>query len=240
MFVDDEALAVPDDTDDLPALAAIKRPRKLAEEASELLRAQILSGNLRRGTHLVEAKLAARLGLSRGPVRDALKILIADGLVREEPRRGAFVISLSRNDVREIYDVRAAIEGRAAFLVARDRQPATLDPLSEAVNDLATAAAAHDMRAMRREDLAFHALICELSGNKRLLEIFNRYVPLVQALLSYDQLVYQSPEASAHEHQSIFDAIYGGDGVAAMREVVEHCERARDKVIVYFEEAPAD
>lgn len=240
MSVDDEALPVPDDTDDWPALAAITRPRKLAEEASELLRAQIMSGNLRRGTHLVEAKLAAGLGLSRGTVRDALKILIADGLVREEPRRGAFVVSLSRNDVREIYDVRAAVEGRAAFLVARDRQAGVLDPLSTAVEGLAAASAAQDLRAMRREDLAFHALICKLSGNTRLLEIFNRYVPLVQALLSYDQLAYASPAASVEEHRSIFDAIRVGDAAAAVREVEEHCERARDKVIVYFEEAPTE
>jgi GntR family transcriptional regulator of gluconate operon len=240
MFVDDEAVAVPDDTNDLPVLAAITRPRKLAEEASELLRAQILSGKLRGGTHLVEAKLASRLGLSRGPVREALKMLIADGLVREQPRRGAFVVSLSRNDVREIYDVRAAVEGRAAYLLARDRQSESLSRLSVAVDGLTAAAAAHDMRAMRREDLAFHALICELSGNTRLLDIFNRYVPLVQALLSYDQLVYLSPEASAHEHRSIVDAIHGGDAVAAMREVVGHCERARDKLIVYFEEAPTE
>jgi len=236
---DIDAAAIPTTEDDLPVLHPIVAPRKLAEDASELLREQILSGNLRRGTHLVEAKLAARLNVSRGTVREALKILIADGLVREEPRRGAFVVTLSRGDVREIYDVRAAVEGRAAHLLAEQSDAASLATLARTLDAIASAAAARDMRALRREDLAFHAQICALSGNGRLLEIFNRYVPVVQTLLAYDELVYPSPEDIADEHQAIFEAIRDGDADRAAREVVGHCVRARDKVAAYFEDATA-
>ena len=88
-----------------------------------MLREQILTGNLRNGTHLVEAKLAARLAVSRGTIREALKMLAAEGLVDEEARRGAFVVMLDRDDVREIYDLRAAIEGRAAYLLAASDDP---------------------------------------------------------------------------------------------------------------------
>ena len=227
-------------TNRIPPMTAIARRRTLAEDASELLRAQILSGNLGRGTHLVEAKLAATLDLSRGTVRSALRMLIADGLVSEGPRHGAFVTSLSRSDVLEIYDVRAAVEGRAAFLLARDWQPGVLDPLSEGIDRLAAAASTRDPRAMRREDIGFHAQICKLSGNTRLLEIFNHYVPLVQTLISYDELAHRSPEASVEEHRSIFLAIRSRDADTAMREVVEHCMHAREHVVVYFENAAAD
>ncbi len=229
---DDEA--GPLDHDDLPALHPISAPRKLAEDASDLLREQILSGNLRPGTHLVEAKLAARLAVSRGTVREALKILIADGLVREESRQGAFVLSLSPNDVREIYDVRAAVEGRAARLLAMRSEPELLAPLAQTLEAIALAEGSRDRRSLRSEDLAFHAQICELTGNARLLEIFNRYVPVIQMLLTYDQLVPYA-EASAEEHRRILKAITSGDADGAQRAVVEHCERARDKVTSYLE-----
>ncbi len=232
------ALAIEQGGDDLPLLPTIVAPRKLAEDAAELLREQILAGNLRRGTHLVEAKLATRLSVSRGTIREALQMLVAGGLVREEPRRGAFVISLSRVDVQEIFDVRAAVEGRAALILAERADDALLAPLARTIDGIAAAARAHDMRALRREDLAFHAQVCELSGNMRLLEIFNRYVPLVQTLLAYDELVYPSPEVIADEHRAIFDAIASGDGARATGAVAVHCEQARDKVIVYFGDAP--
>jgi DNA-binding GntR family transcriptional regulator len=236
MIDDIDAPSSPAD-DELPVLHPISAPRKLAEDASDLLREQILSGNLRRGTHLVEAKLAARLNVSRGTVREALKILIADGLVREEPRRGAFVVTLSRSDVREIYDVRAAVEGRAAHLLAGLCDGERIAPLARTIDAIAAAASSRDMRTLRRQDLAFHAQICSLSGNGRLLEIFNRYVPVVQTLLTYDELVYPSPEDIAQEHRAIFEAIRDGDADRAAREVAVHCERARDKVAAYFEDA---
>ncbi len=237
MAAEDGALAIEEEADDLQALPSITAPRKLAEDVAELLREQILSGNVRRGTHLVEAKLAGRLNVSRGTVRDALKMLMAGGLVREEPRRGAFVVSLSRSDVVEIYDVRAAIEGRAALLLAGRRDNGLFAPLAGTIEAIAAAAASGDRRTLRREDLAFHTTLCELSGNARLLEIFNRYVPLVQTLLAYDELAYPSPELASHEHQAILDAIQTGDGATAAGEVAAHCEQARDKVIAYFEDA---
>jgi DNA-binding GntR family transcriptional regulator len=240
MANEDGALAIEQEPDDLEALPSIAAPRKLAEDVADVLREQILSANVRRGTHLVEAKLAARLNVSRGSVREALKILIAGGLVREESRRGAFVVSLERSDVLEIYDVRAAIEGRAALILAERRDPGLLAPLARKIDGIAAAAAVGDRRALRREDLAFHSTLCELSGNGRLLEIFNRYVPLVQTLLAYDELAYPSPEVLSHEHQVILDAIRTGNGTAAAREVAAHCEQARDKVIVYFEDGSPD
>jgi DNA-binding GntR family transcriptional regulator len=224
--------------DGLPSLQPIAAPRKLAADAADALREQILSGNLHHGTHLVEAKLAARLGVSRGTVREAIKILTADGLVREEPRRGAYVASLSRGDVREIYDVRAAVEGRAAHLLAQRRDPTLLAALAASIDAIARAAAAGDMATLRREDLGFHARICELSGNARLVEIFNRYVPIVQTLLAYDQLVYASPADIADEHRVIFQAISDGDAAGAALAVQEHCDRSGAMVAAYFADEP--
>lgn len=231
----DERLAW-NDRPDLPDLSPLAAPRKLAEDASAILREQILSGGLRRGTHLIEAKLASRLGVSRGTIREAFKALVAEGLIEEEPRRGAFVVTLSRNDVREIYDVRAAIEGRAARLLAGKGDRAALAELVAAVDEIRAAARASDLPAVRRADLRFHERLCALSGNRRLHEIFVRYVPAIQTLLHFDELPYSSLGASADQHQLLLDAIESGDPELASRKLEAHVEEAREQVAAYFEE----
>jgi GntR family transcriptional regulator of gluconate operon len=230
----------PDDDEDLPVFAPLVAPRKLAEDASTLIREQILTGGLRRGTHLVEAKLAGRLGISRGTVREAFKVLAAEGLIQEEPRRGAFVVTLSRADVREIYDVRTAIEGRAAWLIARRGEPAELAALDDAIEQVRTAARAGDIQAVRRADLAFHERLTRLSGNGRLHDIFVRSVPALQTLIDYDDLPYSSLDGVTAQHEELVAAIRSGDPDRAARALERHVDDARDKVAAYFEDQAAD
>jgi len=224
---------------DLPDLLPLAAPRKLAQDASAILRELILSGGLRRGTHLVEARLAGRFGVSRGTVREALKTLAAEGLIEEGARRGAFVVTLSRTDVREIYDVRTAIEGRAAHLIAKRADPLILAQLAASIEQIRTAARDGDIRAVRRADLGFHERLCALSGNRRLHEIFVRYVPAIQTLLAFDELPYASLDAVADQHQALLDAIRSGDASAAALALEAHVEDAGETVAPYFEELPA-
>jgi GntR family transcriptional regulator of gluconate operon len=225
---------------DLPVFAPLVAPRKLAEDASALIREQILLGGLRRGTHLVEAKLAGRLGISRGTVREAFKVLAAEGLIQEEPRRGAFVVTLSRTDVREIYDVRTAIEGRAAWLIAGRAEPATIAALDAAIDAIRSAARAGDVRAVRRADLAFHERLTRLSGNGRLHEIFVRSVPALQTLIDYDELPYSSLDGVTAQHEDLVAAIRSGDPDRAARALERHVDDAREKVAAYFEDQAGD
>ncbi|HLO36540.1 MAG TPA: GntR family transcriptional regulator [Candidatus Deferrimicrobium sp.] len=224
----------------MAVIAPLVAPRKLAEDASSSIREQILTGGLRRGTHLVEAKLAGRLGISRGTVREAFKVLAAEGLIQEEPRRGAFVVTLSRADVREIYDVRTAIEGRAAWLIARRAESATVAELEAAVTKIAAAARSGDIRAVRRADLAFHERLTHLSGNGRLHEIFVRSVPALQTLIDYDELPYSSVDGVTAQHAELVEAIRSGDPERAARAFEHHVIDARDKVAAYFEEQAED
>jgi DNA-binding GntR family transcriptional regulator len=225
---------------ELPAFAPLAAPRKLAEDASALIREQILTGGLRRGTHLVEAKLAARLGVSRGTVREAFKALAAEGLIQEEPRRGAFVVTLSRTDVREIYDVRTAVEGRAAWLIARRGDAGDLASLDAAIDDIRVAARTGDIHAVRRADLAFHERLTRLSGNGRLHDIFVRSVPALQTLLDYDELPYSSLDGVTAQHEELVAAIRSGDPDDAARALERHVDDTRDKVAAYFEDQAAD
>src|SRR3954452_24814176 len=109
--------------EDGTTLTPLTAPRSLAEDAAERIREQILSGGFRQGEHLVEEKVAEQLAISRGTVREAFKLLRAEGLLEEDPRRDTFVVSMSADDVRAIYGLRAALEGRAARTLARERDP---------------------------------------------------------------------------------------------------------------------
>lgn len=226
--------AAPSSLPDLPALPA---PRRLATDAADILRDEILAGGLVRGTHLVEAKIAAQLNVSRGTVREAFRVLTVEGLIVEGTRRGAFVVSLTASDVREIYDVRAAIEGRAAQLIVRAAKPGVLEELEAIVRAIETAARAGDVAAVRATDLAFHEQVCLLSGNRRLHEVFLRHVPAVQTLIRYDDRLHFSLETTADQHRPLLDALRGGDPEMAARAFQLHCEEARDLVAPYFDSA---
>ena len=194
-------------------------------------------GALVRGTHLVEAKIAAQLNVSRGTVREAFRVLTVEGLIVEGTRRGAFVVSLTAADVREIYDVRAAIEGRAAQLIVRAGHPRVLDELEAIVAAIEAEAKAGDVAGVRGRDLDFHEAVCLLSGNRRLHEVFLRHVPAVQTLIRYDDRLHFSLETTAAQHRPLLDALRGGDPEAAARAFQGHCEEARDLVAPYFDSA---
>ncbi|MEA2632438.1 MAG: hypothetical protein QOE66_2657 [Chloroflexota bacterium] len=224
---------------DFAGLPALRLPRSLAEDAADVLRTQILAGGLPRGAHLVEARIARQFNVSRGPVREAFKLLRAEGLVEEEPRRGTFVVTLSSVDVREIYDLRAALEGRAARAIARRRDPRTLDELRVTLDAIAAAAAAGDVREVARHDLEFHESICRLSGNARLHMTFQRHVPALQTLIKLDEYLYRSMSEIAAQHEPILAAMRAGDADRAAAACEAHCDDARDLVADYIDRLPA-
>src|SRR5256886_8463962 len=140
----------------------------LAEQIVELIRGRILSGDFVSGERLVETRLAADLGTSRGPIREALKQLAAEGLVREEPRRGTFVAAPTLEDARDLYDLRVAIEARAARLIIERGDPAAIATLRAALDELHEAVHASDLAQVTRADYGFHETLCRASGNGRL------------------------------------------------------------------------
>ena len=211
-------------------LRPLEAPRSLTEDAADRIREQILAGGFRQGEHLVEAKIAEQLNISRGPVREAFKLLRAEGLLNEEPRRGTFVVSLTAQDVREIYGLRAALEGRAARLIARSRDPDALARLRALADDIDRAVAAGDAIEVGRADLAFHEGLCELCGNSRIHEVFMRYVPTLRGLLRLDEQVLRSLDEISHQHRPFVDAIEAGDEETAARLLNEHSEEAGELI----------
>jgi GntR family transcriptional regulator of gluconate operon len=213
-------------------LKPLEPPRSLAESAADLIREEILTGGFRQGEHLVEARIAQLLDVSRGPVREAFKLLRSEGLVKEEPRRGTFVVSLSPEDVHNVYGLRAAVEGRAARLLARTRSPAQIGELRALLGEIEEAASSRDLPALFAADLAFHDGLCRLSGNERLQEVFDRYVPTLRALLRLDERMHQDPGSAVEQHRVLTEAIEAGDPDSAAKAAEEHCDRAATEIVL--------
>ena len=212
--------------------------RSLAEDAAERIREEILSGGLRQGERLVEAHIAEELGISRGPLREAFKVLRTEGLLVDIPNRGTFVVRLSPTDVREIFDLRAAIETRAAKTLAQRGGEKEVHELRRLLDRLEAAAESGDVRAVARADLAFHEAVCRLSGNRRLHAVFKRDVPTLQALIEIDDLLYPSLADTAQEHRPLLRAIEVGDPKAAAAGFEAHIDQARDVAAEFIEGLP--
>jgi GntR family transcriptional regulator, gluconate operon transcriptional repressor len=205
--------------------------RLLSTEVAEVLRKEILSGRLDPGERLIESNLATTLGVSRGPVREALKLLRAEGLIGQEPNRGTFVISLTESDIREIYDLRAGLEARAARLLARAHRAKDVAALRNLLDEMVAAASIDDARGTYAADLALHSALLQLTGNTRLFESFNRTVPVLRALIPFDEFSYASLTDLAQEHRELIEAIEAGDEDAAARDAERHVEDGAAHVV---------
>ncbi|GAB2459037.1 MAG: GntR family transcriptional regulator [Comamonas sp.] len=199
----------------------------LHNEAAAQLRELIFGGGLRPGQFLDEKALCDQLAVSRTPLREALKILVAEGLLRHEPRRGCFVEEITERDLDEIFPVIALLEGRAAYeaaskMTAADR--AVLDVMHE---QLAQHAEAGDIEAYYRMNHQIHEAFITLANNRWLAQTIadlRRILRLarLQQLSAPGRLVH-----SLREHQEIYAAVCGGSPEAAESAMRNHLLQQR-------------
>lgn len=221
-------------------LSPLATPRTLVEEATDRIRDEILSRGFGPGERLVEARLATQLGVSRGTVREALRALRAEGLVDEEPRRGMVVVQVELEDVKDVYELRGLIEGRAARTVARARDPEQLAELRRLFEELERAVRRRDARGVTVADLAFHDALCRLSGNARLHEVFQRYVPMLRRLLPLDEQVMTSLEEVVEQHREILEALESEPPERAARVCERHCVEAAELLVRHLSPGPGE
>jgi DNA-binding GntR family transcriptional regulator len=206
------------------SLSALDRST-LRERSLEALRSAILSGRYRPGDHLGEVELAGSLGVSRGTVREALRHLQQEGLVTAGNRGMLRVNSLTPAEVHELFRVRAALEGLAVReVIASPRRASAAETLRAAVERLSD----EDEPAARMEaDLAFHLLLCRLSGNSMLVEAWQRLEGRMRVAI-LNGAAWQVPMMARDRHVPIVEAIERGDVEAAVRVVDEHMSAAAD------------
>ena len=198
----------------------------LRERALEALRTAITSGEYRPGSHLGEEELARRLGVSRGTVREALRHLQQDGLVTAGARGMLRVNSLSPGEIRDLFQVRGALEGLAVTLViASPRRNAAVARLREALSDLDDPD--RDFSGHVDADLGFHLLLCELSENSLLVDAWRHLEGRVRIAIpgdGADQLM------SGSNHAPIVDAVEAGDSAQAVKVLQDHMMKAADRI----------
>jgi DNA-binding GntR family transcriptional regulator len=195
-------------------------PRALYEEVAELLRQRIFRRELEPGSWIDELKLAEEYGISRTPLREALKVLAAEGLVTMKVRRGAYVTEVSEQDLAEVYHLLALLESDAAGVVAQKANPAQLRELQKLHDELEGAMRNRDRFFALNE--RFHMRLLEIAGNKwrnqmvadlRKVMKLNRH----NSLLKSGRI-----EESLAEHRSVMEALLARDAAGATQRMQEH------------------
>lgn len=212
-------------------MAAIEH-KQLWQAVADQLRDEILDGRLPAGSRLVESELAERFGVSRGPIRDALSELARSGLAVDLPRRGTFVPSLTERDLSEVYVIRRAIEEAAVRLAVDSAPPEDIDDMYVALEATERAYAAGDLAVAWDADMEFHRCYCRMSGNGRLLALFDELasqtVLLMRTALAKHASLGWTPPVEFHRH--IADAIRARDGEAASEAVGRHYQYTQDRL----------
>jgi len=189
------------------------------------LRCDILAHRLKPGERLVESALTQRFSVSRGPVREALRRLAAEGLIEHAPNRGAVVRRLSPRDIAELFQIRVEMEALAARLAALSSDAAARARFAEEIAPI-FADAPRRMETYLDENAAFHLSVLRLAGNVHLQELAARLrLPLIMAQVG-DALTVEVMRASVGEHRAIARAIVDGDAEAAAAATRAHLERA--------------
>ncbi|MFD6948880.1 GntR family transcriptional regulator [Nocardiopsis sp. TSRI0078] len=204
--------------------------RSTAELIADQLRSAIMYGSLAPGDQLGESELAGQLGVSRGPLREAMQRLVQEGLLRSERHRGLFVRELAPADVRDIYVARLAVERTACELIMRGNRGEAVARLTPAVDRLAEAADGGDRNAMSDADQAFHQTLVSCAGNGRLERMAQTLLVETRMCLTVMQDVYPEPEELLDEHRRILDAIVYGAEDELMRLIEAHMMDTVDRI----------
>jgi len=207
--------------DSLPRFDRIER-KSTTEIVYEHLKESILDGSLTPGTRLVEAQVAEQMGISRSPVREALRLLEADRLTETDPGRGTSVKQLSTGEIWEVYTARQLIEGYVAALAAERATPADIGRLQEALKRVLALAEAEDYSGTVKADFEVHRLIWEASGHQLLCDILSRLDVQIRMFMAVQAPMFDHLYDSVEDHQGIIEAIAAGDAIRARESVERH------------------
>lgn len=206
------------------------RKSVFGEQVTDGLRDRIVRGLLPPGMRLVEESLAKQFGVSRGPIRDALRQLDTEGLV-ESRQPGVYVVGIAESDIEELYSLRDAIE-TLALRLAMDRVPeAGWDRMRAFVDALEQSADERDAERFATLDIEFHSLIYTLSGHRRLADIWGQYAPILMTLLRTTVLEDLELHDSARKHRRLYELIIGGDQGQAVAELKDHLDGSRQHML---------
>ena len=202
-------------------------PLALYQEVAERLRQRIFSHELPPGTWVDEQALADHYGISRTPLREALKVLASEGLVTLKPRKGCYVTEISDRDLDEIFTVMALLEGQCAREAAGRASNGALKDLERIHSKLELAATESDIDGFFEANQAFHRAVQTLADNRWLLNAIEDLRKVIKLSRHHSLFSEGRLEQSLSEHREILTAILGRDPDAAERKMREHIASGR-------------
>jgi DNA-binding GntR family transcriptional regulator len=209
----------------------ILRTHSLPMLLEQEIQSVILKGEFGPGSHLNEKELALRFGISRGPVREALRSMESSGLIEQVPNRGFFVRQLTAQQAYDLYDVRAVLFGLAGKLLAERITDEGAQRLKTFIAEMDAALSAEDFETYVGVNFSFHEFIVVGAGNQALAQ---QYLGLVKQLRLYRTLSLmhvESMQASQLEHHAMADAVVARDPQAAQMAHTRHVEAAKERLI---------
>lgn len=207
------------------------RALSLARRAYEALKGDILTCELAPGAQIFEAELAARYGMSKTPVREALNLLGQEGLVQVLPRRGYLVAPVTLRDVQEVFQLRLLLETAAAELAAEHITEEGLRQLKALVAVRYTYRDRASYARFLRANRAFHVAVAEASGNRRLALFVGKLLEDMERILHLGLDLRDSADEMAAEHAELVDALLLGDAALAGRVVTAQLQTSRKRVL---------
>jgi phosphonate utilization transcriptional regulator len=213
-----------------PTIAQLQNSSLTTVVQQEIERA-ILAGEYEPGSKLIEATLAEKMGVSRGPVREAFRMLEEAGLVRTEKNRGVFVRDIPIDEAVEIFDLRAAMDELVGRRLAEHITAAELKELKALVDAMEKAVKAEDPHAYHLLNLTFHDRMVEMAGNRKLTEIYRKLIKELSLFRRLNLADGWLMPMSANEHRQIVKAIASGDADTAGRAMFQHVIESKERTI---------
>ncbi|VBB06560.1 asnc bacterial regulatory protein hth signature [Lucifera butyrica] len=206
--------------------------KPLREVVSETLREAIINGVLKPGERIMEIQLAEELGVSRTPVREAIRKLELEGFVVMMPRRGTYVADLSIKDVNEVYEIRTALDVLAAGLAAERITEEELEQMERLLVEIGEYIDQEDVDKIVEADSKFHDILYQACRNDRLVGIINNLREQFTRFRSISMAFPGRLKNTLEEHSRLVEAIAQRDGEAAQRVAREHMENAEQALLM--------
>ena len=200
--------------------------KPLRDIVFENLRNAILEGDLKAGKRLMEVQLAEQLGVSRTPIREAIRKLELEGLVVMLPRKGAYVANMSFKDLIDVLEIRASLEGLAACLAAERRRDEDIEELEKVAKEFEKSVRETDIDNVLKKDIEFHEKIFLMANNKKLYHLITTLWEQVHRFRVTYVSNYEASLSLVEEHKKILEAIKSGDSELAKKYATEHIELA--------------
>ena len=213
------------------ATIALLQSSSLANVVQQEIERAILAGEYAPGSKLIEATLAQKMGVSRGPVREAFRMLEEAGLVRTEKNRGVFVRDIPIDEAVEIFDLRAAMDELVGRQLASNITTAQLKEIRGLVEAMEKAVKAEDAYHYHLLNLQFHDRLVEMAGNRKLTAIYRKLIKELSLFRRLNLADGWLLPISANEHRQILKAISAGDADAAGRAMFQHVMDSKERTI---------